>query len=117
MKPISASLHGYLDYATVILFILAPALLGFEGLPAAISRTLAIVHLAVTLISDFPLGAYRRLPFPVHGMIERMVGPALVALPFVFGFPDTGAARGFFVLTGLGIFLVSWLTNYRTTVD
>jgi len=117
MKPISASLHGYLDYATVVFFLLAPTLFGFDGLPAVISRTLAFVHLAVTLISDFPLGAYRRLLFPIHGLIERIVGPALVVLPFLPGFPETGAARFFFVSMGLGIVLVSWLTNYRAPVE
>ena len=56
MKPITPSTHGYLDYVTVAVFLLAPKLLGFEGLPALLSWTLAGVHLVLTLATDFPLG-------------------------------------------------------------
>ena len=56
MKLITPSAHGYLDYVTVAVFLLSPKLLGFEGLPALLSWTLAGVHLALTLATDFPLG-------------------------------------------------------------
>ena len=56
MKPITPITHGYFDYVTVAVFLLAPKLLGFEGLPALLSWTLAGVHLALTLATDFPLG-------------------------------------------------------------
>ena len=63
MKPITPVTHGYLDYFTVAVFLLAPNLLGLNGLPALLSWTLAGVHLALTLVTDFPLGWRRLLPF------------------------------------------------------
>ena len=63
MKPIRPTMHGYLDYLTVVVFLAAPKLLGLEGLPALLSWTLAAVHLALTLITDFPLGWRPWLPF------------------------------------------------------
>ena len=45
-KPVSARLHGVLDYATVAAFLNAPMVFGFHGTPAAIVYwVLAIVAL------------------------------------------------------------------------
>ena len=112
MKPITPITHGYLDYVTVAVFLLAPKLLGFEGLPALLSWTLAGVHLALTLATDFPLGWLRWLPFWIHGWIERIVGPALVLVAFVPNFSGGGSAFGFYMLMGLVIIAVGWLTDY-----
>ena len=83
MKPLTARLHGYLDYLTVLIFLAAPAVLGFSGLPAQLSWLLAGVHLAMTLVTKFPLGVFRRLAFALHGWVERIVGPALIAIAFL----------------------------------
>jgi hypothetical protein len=112
MRPITAKTHGYLDYVAVIVFLLAPKLLGFEGLPALLSWTLAGVHLALTLATDFPLGWRPWLPFWIHGWIERIVGPALVLIAFLPGFSGAGPGFGFYVLIGLLIIAVGWLTDY-----
>ncbi len=112
MKPITPSAHGYLDYVTVAVFLLAPNLLGLNGLPALLSWTLAGVHLALTLVTDFPLGWHRLLPFWIHGWIERIVGPALVLVAFLPKFSDGGSAFGFYLLMGLVIIAVGWLTDY-----
>ena len=112
MKPISPIVHGYLDYLTVAVFLLAPSLLGFEGLPAMLSWMLAGVHLALTLVTDFPLGWRRWLPFSIHGWIERVVGPTLVLIAFLPGFSGAASAFAFYALMGLAIIAVGWLTDY-----
>lgn len=110
MKPIAPTVHGYLDYVTVGVFLLAPKLLGFEGLPALLSWMLAGVHLALTLVTDFPLSWRRWLPFWIHGWVEKIVGPLLVLVAFLPGF--SGSAAAFYLLMGLVIIAVGWLTDY-----
>ncbi len=112
MKPITPVTHGYLDYFTVAVFLLAPNLLGLNGLPALLSWTLAGVHLALTLVTDFPLGWRRLLPFWIHGWIERIVGPALVLVAFLPNFSDGNSAFGFYLVVGFVIIAVGWLTDY-----
>jgi hypothetical protein len=112
MKLITPSAHGYLDYLTVVVFLAAPKILGFEGLPALLSWTLAGVHLALTLATDFPLGLRPWLPFWIHGWIERIVGPALVIVAFLPNFSDGRLTSGFYLLMGLVIIAVGWLTDY-----
>lgn len=111
MKLITPSLHGYLDYLTVILFLAAPRLLGFEGVPALLSWTLAGVHLALTLATDFPMGWRPWVPFWIHGWVERIVGPTLVLIAFLPVF-SASPAFGFYLLMGSTIVVVGWLTDY-----
>ncbi|MGA8169258.1 MAG: hypothetical protein WB816_00235 [Methylocystis sp.] len=114
MKPITATIHGYLDYLTVVVFLAAPKLLGLDGLPALLSWTLAGVHLALTLITDFPLGWRPWLPFWIHGWVERIVGPALVLIAFLPNISSSGLAFGFYLFIGLVIVAVGWLTDYSS---
>lgn len=112
MKLITPRAHGYLDYLTVVVFLAAPSLLGFDGLPARLAWTLAAVHLTMTLATNFPLGLFRRLPFSIHGWIERIVGPTLLVVAFLPGFYSVGPAFLFFAAMGLVIVAVGWLTDY-----
>ena len=106
-------MHGYLDYVTVIVFLTAPALFGLAGFPAILAYLLAGVHFIMTLVTDFPLGVGRLLPFFAHGWVERLVGPALVLVSFVPAFSVDASARMFYVVIGIIITVVGLLTDYR----
>lgn len=113
MKVFSPRTHGYLDFLTVVIFLLAPVILGLSDVPAYISYSLAVIHLIVTLISDFPFGIAKVIPFYIHGWIEWMVGPVLIVVPFVFGFDADVIARNFYIVMGVIIIVIGGLTNYR----
>lgn len=81
------------------------------GAAGFLAYALAIIHLAMTLVTDFPLGAAKIIPFKIHGLIERVVGPALLLVPFLFGL--TGAAFVFYLLMGIVIIIVGLLTDYE----
>jgi hypothetical protein len=112
MKILNGKFHGYLDYLVVLIFLCAPTLLHLSTLPAVISYSLAGIHLLLTLLTNFPLGALKLVPLKWHGVIELVVGPALVALPFVLGFGSEPAAQYFYVVNGVVIFIVWSLTDY-----
>ncbi len=113
MKVISPRTHGYLDFLTVALFLLAPTLLGFSQVPAMLAYGLAVVHLLVTVSTDFPFGIFKIIPFVIHGWIERIVGPSLIALPFIPGFASEDIARNFYIAAGLVIIVIGILTDYQ----
>lgn len=116
MKVISPRVHGYLDFLTVFIFLLAPTLLELGELAAMLAYGLAVVHLIVTLASDFPFGMVKLIPFNIHGWIERMVGPLLIAIPFILNFSDQEVARNFYIVMGVIIIIVGMLTNYQAEV-
>ena len=112
MKLLSPRIHGFIDYAVVALFLLAPTLFGFAGVAATLCYVLAAVHLVMSLLTAYPLGVVKLVPFPVHGALELAVAVGLVASPWLFGFSAVDAARNFYVAAGVAVSAVWLLTNY-----
>ncbi len=112
-KVLSPRAHGVLDYAVVATFLLAPSLLAFSGTPATLCYLLAGAHLALTLLTAFPLGLLKLIPFPAHGQLELIIGCALVVMPWFAAFGNDAKARWFFILAGLVLLGVRAVTDYR----
>jgi hypothetical protein len=115
-KPVSARVHGVLDYATVAAFLNAPMVFGFHGTPAAIAYWLAGIHLLMTGCTDFPVGFFMWIPFKVHGAIELLAGIFILVAPWIFGFGQEAAARNFFVGVAIVLLVVVALTDYTQRV-
>lgn len=111
MKILTPRIHGYLDYLTVVIFLVAPFLLGLEGLSAVISYALAAIHLLMTVLTDFTLGFAKIIHIKKHGWVETVVGPIVLLLPFIVGLYET--ARIFYITMGIIIIIVSLLTDYK----
>jgi len=74
MKIINAKTHGILDYTIVAIFALAPTILNLSEGPMLLAYLLAIVHLSMTLLTDFSMGVVKIIPLKLHGTIEFIVG-------------------------------------------
>jgi hypothetical protein len=105
--------HGLIDYATVLLFAAGPSVAGFNGKQAMICYALAAVHLLLTLVTRFPLGAVKVVGFPIHGAIELIVGVLLILLPWLANFSAGVHSRNFFVAIGVLILVIWAITDYR----
>lgn len=116
MKFIPPKIHGYLDYAVILLLIFAPSLFGFTGEAAGISYVLAFLYLALVLLTAYPMGVFKAIPFTVHGTIELILSPILIALPWIAGFNYDNSSRLFFVIAGIVLFFV-WLTTDYQAAD
>jgi hypothetical protein len=108
---VSAPAHRALDYTIVVVFALAPTVLGLTGVPSWLAWGLAVVHLLLTWATRFEAGGRGAVPFRVHGWVELVVGLALAAFPWVTEWPQT--ARMFYGVAG-GVILLIWLlTRYE----
>jgi hypothetical protein len=110
MKMISDEIHALLDYVTVVIFALAPTVIGFSGLAAIVSYVLAVVHLAMTLVTDMPFSLAKLVPIKLHALVEVVVGPVLVVGGLLS--PGPLPARIFFVAMGAIVFAVWLLSSY-----
>lgn len=111
-KPISPTVHGVLDYATVAATAAVPRLMKFPRRARMAADALAGGYGSLSSVTDYPLAARRMVPFKGHGLAEAAVGLALPALPFALGFGQHKAARNFFFgLTAL-TFVVAALTDW-----
>lgn len=111
MGIIPPGVHRILDYIAVIAFAAAPAVFRLHGNTMILAYCLAVVHLIVTLATQFPAGARRPLPFHAHGIIELVLGVLFVAVPLVRSW--TFGARHFYIGMGIALLVVWALTRYR----
>ena len=111
-KPISPKTHGLLDYGTVLAVAAAPRALDFPAAARRACDALASGYLGLSMLTDYPLGARRKVPFRGHGAADAALGLALPALPWALGFARHRAARNFFLaLTGVTL-VVAALTDW-----
>jgi hypothetical protein len=113
MRILSARIHGVIDLVVVAVFLLAPMLVGLGGRPAAISYTLAVVLLVMVLMTRYPMGLWKTIPFFAHGIVELIVGVFLLILPSFDGYAPGSPARRFYLAMGAVILVVWALTAYR----
>lgn len=111
VSPIHPAAHRILDFLTVIGFAAAPFILALSGPAAWLAWALAAVHLLMTLVTSYPGGPVRSVSFPIHGLVELLVGIVLLALPLVVGW--TGTARWFYLTAGGVILLVRQASQFE----
>ena len=113
MKVLSPTIHGVLDYGLALLFLLAPGLLDFPPPAATAAYVIGVVYIIASLVTRYPLGVVKLLPFPAHGVIESLMALSWIVLPWLLGFAEHAASRNFFVGAGVALLAVVALTNYR----
>ena len=111
-KPISPRVHGVLDYATSVATAAAPRVFDFPKPATWVCESLASGYTGLSLLTDYPLGARRVVPFKGHGVAEGVVGLALPALPWALGFARHKAARNFMFGLSALTFVVAALTDW-----
>ncbi len=114
MGRLSPRVHGILDYLTILLLILSPYLFGMQSAASVFTYSLAFIHLALTLLTDFEMGLLRIIPLPVHGAIELLVSILLVVVATAFRFWND-VTSFYFYLVFAGVLFIVWLfSTYNT---
>jgi hypothetical protein len=111
MKFISPKIHGIIDYLVVVLLLATPSFFGFSGTIAIFTYALGIVHLLLSLLTDYPLGAFKVIPVSIHATIELLVGVVLIVLAYTL-FKDNADGKLFYVIFGTVILLTWLVTDY-----
>ena len=112
VKPISARIHGILDYLSVAVLVLSGPLLRFEGRPAELTQTVAGSVLVYSAFTAYPPGFFHQVSLPIHRAIDIIVALAMIVSPWLLGFSDIAAARNFFVLFGAVSLIIVALTDF-----
>ncbi|HXE06428.1 MAG TPA: hypothetical protein VN612_00945 [Acidobacteriaceae bacterium] len=114
-KVIDARTHGVIDYAHAG-FFLGMALVCRKRNPRAALAALCTGSfvLVQSLLTDYPLGAGKVIPFKTHGEMDAAFAASSFAMPRIFGFSDTGAAK-VFRANGFVEGAVVGMTDFDTT--
>lgn len=111
-KALNPKVHGILDYALAILFLLAPTLFGFTDPAATLSYVVGVVYIITSLLTKYPLGVIKLIPFPTHGVLETIMAVSWLIFPWIFGFSGDAAGRNFFIIAGVALLVLVLLTDY-----
>jgi hypothetical protein len=112
-KVISPKTHGVIDYLNAGMNIMAGVLFRRSRRIRASNAayTLGASILANSLMTDYPLGVFRRYSFRVHGALDDGIAAASAAMPGLLGIADEPGAR-FFKWQGTGEGLISAMSDY-----
>lgn len=88
MRFLSTRAHGGLDYAAGALLVALPWVAGFATGRAEqwVTVGAGALLLLYSLLTDYELGAVRRVGMPVHLWLDALLGAFLAASPWTFGF-------------------------------
>ncbi|SNR46381.1 hypothetical protein [Hymenobacter mucosus] len=113
MKFLSPAAHGVVDVLFITILAMAPIMFDLQPAIDVACYVLAGGYLVITLLTDFKLGLFRVIPFPVHGWLDLLTGIALLAAPLLFQFPAASSERNLFWVLGL-VSVVTWfITDWK----
>ncbi len=112
-KPITPGIHAVLDYATVAYFFGVAAGLWNRRRAGAFGALVnGAAVLGLSLMTDYPGGVWRTIPFPVHGKIDAVQAVMSAAVPAIGGFADQADSAWFYGQTANEIGVITF-TDWR----
>ncbi len=114
VKLLPAWLHGIADFASAAALIVVALAVGGSGAAVATGVVIGVVLIVVSLLTDYPLGMVKVIPFVVHSAGDYGGAALLIAAPFVLGFDDSDRGLAwFYVGAGAALIAVSLVTDYQ----
>jgi hypothetical protein len=84
-----------------------------NGFISTLAYLLGLVHLTLTVFTNFQYGLIKIIPLKIHGLIELIVAIVLMASPLILrGYADSMTDQFFFATFGVVVLLTWWATDY-----
>jgi hypothetical protein len=114
VRFLPAWLHAIADYAVAGSLIVVAAAVGGSDKAVATGVVVGIVVAVVSMLTKYPLGVVKVLPFTIHSAGDYLAAALLIGAPFALDFRDTdGGLAAFYVVAGIAVLAVSLITNYQ----
>jgi hypothetical protein len=114
VRLIPAWLHAIADYAVAITLIVVALAVGGSTNAVAAGVVIGTVVLVVSMLTRYPLGVIKVLPFKVHSAGDYLAVALLAASPFALGFSGSDRALTIvYIGAGVAVLGVSLITNYQ----
>jgi hypothetical protein len=118
VRLVPAWLHGIGDYAAGLALLLAGIFADGPDKARATGIVLGAVLLVVSLMTRYPLGLVKAIPFPVHSAGDYLGGLAAIIAPFALDFwDDAKGLSTFYVIVGAVVIALSLVTDYAWGPD
>jgi hypothetical protein len=111
VRVLPAWFHAIADYAVGALLIIVAIAAGDGGKEVGLGVVVGATVLLVSMLTKYPLGVAKVLPFTLHSAGDYLAAVLLVAGPAVLGI--SGGIAAFYVVMGVAVLAVSLVTNYQ----
>ncbi len=106
--------HAIADYAVGLGLIIIAVAVGGSGKAVAAGVVVGATVLVVSMLTRYPLGVAKVLPFTVHSAGDYLAAALLLLSPFVLNFHSTDSGlTAVYVVAGIAVVAVSLVTNYQ----
>jgi hypothetical protein len=114
VRLLPAWLHAVADYAVGLSLIVVAVVAGGAGKAVAPGVVVGAVVLIVNMLTKYPLGVAKVLPFTVHSAGDYLAAALLIVSPFALNFNDNATGlTAFYIVAGIAVLAVSLVTNYQ----
>jgi hypothetical protein len=114
IKLLPAWLHAIADYAVGALLIVVALTVDMSTEATVAGIVVGATVLAVSMLTRYPLGVVKVLPFRIHSIGDYAAVILLFVAPFALGFNQTDSGvTAFYVAAGIAVLVVSLITNYQ----
>ena len=114
VRLLPAWLHAVADYAVGSLLIIVSLAVGGSAGAVATGVVVGATVLVVSMLTRYPLGVAKVLPFTVHSAGDYLAAALLLVAPFALNFNDGDRGLSiYFIVNGLAVLAVSLITNYQ----
>ena len=114
IKLLPAWLHAIADYAVGVLLIVVALAVDMSTEATVAGVVVGATVLAVSLLTRYPLGVVKVLPFRIHSIGDYAAAILLFVAPFALGFNDSDpGVTAFYIAAGAAVLAVSLITNYQ----
>ena len=114
VRLLPAWLHAIADYAVGAGLIVIALAVGGSGKAVAAGAIVGATVLVVSVLTKYPLGIVKVLPFTIHSAGDYLAAALLLVSPFLLNFnsTDTGLTA-VYIVAGIAVLAVSLITNYQ----
>jgi hypothetical protein len=114
VRLLPAWLHAVADYAVGAVLILAALMVGGTSGAVGTGVVVGATVLVVSMLTRYPLGVVKVLPFQVHSAGDYLAAALLLAAPFTLHFRQSdGGLTALYIGAGIAVLAVSLITNYQ----
>ena len=114
VRLLPAWFHAIADYAVGLSLIVVAVAVGGSAGAVATGVVVGATVLVVSMLTKYPLGVAKVLPFTVHSAGDYLAAALLLGAPWALNFADgDGGLAAFYVVAGVAVLAVSLITNYQ----
>ena len=114
VRLLPAWFHAIADYAVAAALIIVPIVAGGSDKAVAAGIVVGTVVAVVSMLTRYPLGVLKVLPFTIHSAGDYLAAALLIVSPFALSFNDSDTGLSvFYVAAGVAVLAVSLITNYQ----